>query len=219
MSRALRRQRLALGLTKREFARRLVPASKNFRGAHKEWHRSITPELEALLNTDRMGYVSERPITPTDKSWGLAEFIVRHVPPNAVVVETGRNLGVSTAVFAEMCRDCRIISIELYPRPEATARLAKYAHVELRNICTYEAPAAFADHSIDVLYIDGPHEYRQVMEELRAWFSKVKPTGVIAGHDYHYLWASEIRAVTDFFGCPPHYVYRDSSWAYNLAEL
>lgn len=36
----------------------------------------------------------------------------------------------------------------------------------------------------DFVYIDAKHDYRSVMNDLRAWYPKVKPGGIIAGHDY-----------------------------------
>jgi Methyltransferase domain len=47
-----------------------------------------------------------------------------------------------------------------------------------------EAVSSFADNSLDFVYIDANHEYQAVLEDIRAWFSKVKPGGVLAGHDY-----------------------------------
>lgn len=40
------------------------------------------------------------------------------------------------------------------------------------------------DESLDLLYLDGDHNYEGVKADLAAWFPKVKPGGVISGHDY-----------------------------------
>jgi FkbM family methyltransferase len=47
-----------------------------------------------------------------------------------------------------------------------------------------EASPLIPHHSLDFVYIDARHDYDSVMEDLEAWFEKVRPGGVIAGHDY-----------------------------------
>ena len=47
-----------------------------------------------------------------------------------------------------------------------------------------EAVATFADGSLDFVYIDANHEFQAVLDDIHAWFPKVKPGGVLAGHDY-----------------------------------
>ena len=37
---------------------------------------------------------------------------------------------------------------------------------------------------MDFVYIDARHDYESVLEDLNAWFHKVKPGGILAGHDY-----------------------------------
>lgn len=47
-----------------------------------------------------------------------------------------------------------------------------------------EAAPDFADESLDFVYIDAQHHYEAVMEDLELWYPKVKPGGIISGHDY-----------------------------------
>ena len=46
------------------------------------------------------------------------------------------------------------------------------------------AVCSFADDSLDFVYIDANHEYSAVLQDIRGWFAKVSPGGVLAGHDY-----------------------------------
>ena len=43
---------------------------------------------------------------------------------------------------------------------------------------------AFKEASLDLLYLDGRHNYEGVKEDLEAWYSKIRPGGIICGHDY-----------------------------------
>ena len=47
-----------------------------------------------------------------------------------------------------------------------------------------EAAPLIPDHSLDFAYVDARHDYASVLEDLEAWFPKVKPGGILAGHDY-----------------------------------
>ena len=50
----------------------------------------------------------------------------------------------------------------------------------------YSVPAAaqFPDHAFDWIYIDGMHDYENVLADLRAYADKVKDEGFILGHDF-----------------------------------
>ena len=46
-----------------------------------------------------------------------------------------------------------------------------------------DASTVFVDGVLDFVYIDADHSYQAVMDDIAAWMPKVKPGGVIAGHD------------------------------------
>lgn len=43
---------------------------------------------------------------------------------------------------------------------------------------------AFSDNSIDLVFIDGDHRYHSVSKDIRNFWAKIKPGGIMAGHDY-----------------------------------
>jgi hypothetical protein len=64
-------------------------------------------------------------------------------------------------------------------------RLAKHgARSEIWRRTSVKAAEDIADGSLDFVYIDARHDYGSVLEDLAAWFPKVRPGGLIAGHDY-----------------------------------
>lgn len=50
---------------------------------------------------------------------------------------------------------------------------------------SWEQAAQFEDGSIDFVYIDADHAYESVVKDITAWAPKVKPGGMISGHDYN----------------------------------
>ena len=47
-----------------------------------------------------------------------------------------------------------------------------------------ESAEHFADASLDFIFIDAAHDYDSVVKDLAAWYPKLKPDGIFAGHDY-----------------------------------
>ena len=51
---------------------------------------------------------------------------------------------------------------------------------------------------IDFVYLDGNHEYEAVKADLAAWWPKLSPFAILAGHDYDPRHPGVIRAVDEF---------------------
>ena len=60
-----------------------------------------------------------------------------------------------------------------------------------------EAARDFPDQSLDFAFIDARHTYEATCEDLAAWWPKVRPGGLIAGHEY--VHAPGVRAAVDAF--------------------
>lgn len=53
------------------------------------------------------------------------------------------------------------------------------------RITSKEASSKFKDASLDFVFLDGSHEYADVKLDIQKWLPKVKPGGILAGHDYY----------------------------------
>jgi SAM-dependent methyltransferase len=74
-----------------------------------------------------------------------------------------------------------------------------------------EAAETFEDESLDFVFIDASHDYENVLADIKAWYCKVKPGGVLSGHDYP-DWPGVKKAVDDVFGKDK--VARYGSWVH-----
>ena len=165
------------------------------------------PELErvrmAMLPPMRATYARPRPVVPVREE---LPFLL-----NARgLLGTGAEVGVKTGWFSEVLLDRwqgrKLVSIDPWQADEPDA------YVDVANVSQAEHDAFLAetrarlerfgdrseiwrdysttaaervgDASLDFVYLDARHDRDSVLEDLEAWFGKVRPGGVIAGHDY-----------------------------------
>jgi len=165
---------------------------------------------------------------------GLWEFI-RLLPSDMVMAEVGCFRGESASYFARKAKKIFCVDpwqdytekldggpgVTLTNMAEAEAAfdrvVARFPNViEKKKGTSIEMAKTFADHSLDMVYIDANHEHDAVVADLAAWLPKVKSNGIIAGHDYDYTDANGKRsgvekAVRAVCGVPDR-VFPDSTW-------
>lgn len=57
----------------------------------------------------------------------------------------------------------------------------------------------FSKESLDFVFIDANHSYSGIMEDLNAWYNKVRAGGILAGDDYSSEFPGVIQGVNEFF--------------------
>lgn len=60
------------------------------------------------------------------------------------------------------------------------------------------ASKLFKAKSLDLVYIDGSHDYKSVLKDIKAWYPKLKNGGVISGDDFNEHWKGVVDAVIEF---------------------
>lgn len=158
---------------------------------------------------------------------------VQESPDPAVFVEVGSWLGRSIAFLAvEVLNSKKKIELHAVdnwkgaPETPATVEFMKandgrklfeenmrrggvWNMIKVHNQESAEAAKAFADGTVDFCFIDAGHDYQHVLADIRAWLPKIRPGGVIAGHDYTDSFVGVKRAVED---CFKDFVVVGNSW-------
>lgn len=62
-------------------------------------------------------------------------------------------------------------------------RLAPY-NFSIDKMTSMESVKNIKENSLDFVFIDGNHSYKNVLEDITEWTKKVKAGGIVAGHDY-----------------------------------
>lgn len=76
---------------------------------------------------------------------------------------------------------------------------------------SHDAAISYKNRSLDFIFLDGSHEYKDVLLDLQLFYPKLKRGGIIAGHDYANFMPVRM-AVHEFFNCG---VLWDGSWIKN----
>jgi hypothetical protein len=65
--------------------------------------------------------------------------------------------------------------------------LSLYPDCTLIRSTSMDALKYFEDGSLDFVYLDGDHSFRAFAADIVEWSKKVKPGGIVSGHDYFYF--------------------------------
>jgi hypothetical protein len=157
----------------------------------------------------------------------LYEAAVAAAPPGALLVEIGCFLGRSLCMLGTFARGAgrghRVVGVDhccVAPsdgeQGELTLALGgTFAGVLTRNVTvvglapivsvlvqdSVVAAELFADRSVFFAFIDADHSFEAVSRDIRAWLPKIRPDGILSGHDYNdRAWPGIRRAVESVFG-------------------
>lgn len=155
-------------------------------------------------------------------------------PRNMIMAEIGCYVGDSTEIFAKNFKQVYAIdpwlngyddgdaSSYLHPMDQIERQfdelLKAHANIDKLKMPSVDAAKSVMDKSLDFVYIDGNHRYEAVLDDIRAWFPKVKRTGFIAGHDYGHKLAPGVKmAVDELLGIPDER-FKETSWVIKIDE-
>lgn len=134
---------------------------------------------------------------------------------NPLIVEIGSAHGASSIILAEAAKELNghLICIDSFPedyygqekfgsygKKQFIKNMKPYAY-EFINLSSSEAISYVQQTveeigKIDVLFIDGDHDYEGVMEDIKNYVPLVKPGGYIGFHDYYNV-AFGVRKAVD----------------------
>lgn len=116
-------------------------------------------------------------------------------PKRAIVAEVGVDEGVFTEQILATCKPAKLHLIDIWAseryHPGKASVVERKFHDQIRdgvveiNIgYSMDVLRNFEDEYFDWIYIDSAHTYSTTAEELKLARRKVKPGGIISGHDY-----------------------------------
>lgn len=136
-------------------------------------------------------------------------FILENVKDSSVIaVDPWRAFPTNSGEGAETYEEWDFKAIE----DEFWKNVGKNAdRVSMRRETSLEA-AVNIDSGLDIVFIDAAHDHDNCLEDIRAWWPKVRPGGCLCGHDYQHTFPGVMRAVAESFNLATVGVGPDSMW-------
>lgn len=142
------------------------------------------------------------------------ELLASRVPAHGIIVEIGSFKGRSSWALAKSCHpSVKVFCIDLwedeyqkkYPLEDDVNKGPMYEEF-LKNVadCPNIVPIKGnsteiewpEDRKADLIFIDGDHTSPQVDKDVEVWIKRLKPNGVLTGHDFNIkLYPDVCRAV------------------------
>lgn len=188
-------------------------------------------DIKSLIAMPRQSRVAMSNMNSTE---GLFFLCRQFFKPDFEMVEIGSLEGVSTLMFAKFCK--KVYSVDYYdyvppptgriPEHDAMFREAEQLFIartkDVPNIVkirksSVEAAKDFPDESLDAVYIDGAHEEEFVREDIRTWRRKLKPGGILSGHDFWLPYIEDILRKEE--GLNQITTAPDTSWAVPIPTI
>lgn len=133
------------------------------------------------------------------------EELLKHMPKQGNVAELGVDTGTFSKKIMEINKPAKLHLVDAWDTPrygtdkqhavtqKFKAEIDKgtiQMHIGYSTDCAFH----FEDGYFDWIYIDTNHSYQTTFAELRAYAPKMKPGGIMAGHDFiNGNWISTLR--------------------------
>lgn len=82
---------------------------------------------------------------------------------------------------------------------ERAKKSLKGHDAKLLKMMSLPASRMVKDESLDFVYIDGNHTFDYVMTDIIEWAKKVRPGGIVSGHDYYPFRRAEVVPAVDAY--------------------
>ncbi|CAE8608550.1 unnamed protein product [Polarella glacialis] len=147
---------------------------------------------------------------------GLLDTLASADSSPLLMAEIGVSMGSTSVFLLELNPSLRMILVDPYSdfpfhtqlvdggardkdKAIASERLEPYLERATQIFKpSVEAAKEVPNESLDLVFIDGEHSYKECREDIKAWAPKVRAGGVLAGHDYTLKFPGVVRAVNEF---------------------
>jgi len=186
--------------------------------------------IRAIVPAPKINLLDEKfPIYKMRANSTGLEDLAALLPLNAIVAEIGSYAGESTRILMNSKRIAKLYAIDPWlngydnwdfanysdmraVEAQFDARTAGLPVVKMKMM-NLEAAKQIPE-PLDMVYIDACHRYAAVKEDIEIWCKKVKPGGLLAGHDFDF--GEVVHAVQEFAAGREILTFKDASWAIRI---
>ena len=151
----------------------------------------------------------------TDEEEQMISRYASRVPGDGVIVNIGVEYGRSmAAIITNAFKSVSVIGVEIAPKDEFDENMRRTGLSGRYKLVTGDSKEVGRKWTtpIDMIFIDGAHEYENVKGDIEQWARHVKPGGFILFHDVacmsnkmpHPLHHEVSRAINEWFAGKEH---------------
>lgn len=153
-------------------------------------HRAVCLKLLTLARGIEIKTLAEVGVWLGEASYFFAQFfpnahlyLVDPWKPSNQYLETGQGPGTSQKDYDQALQNVKRLfqdnpQVSIFPKSSQEA-------------------LSLVPNNLDLVFIDGDHSYEAVKHDILSWKQKVRPGGILAGHDYHPNFPGVVEAVDE----------------------
>ena len=92
----------------------------------------------------------------------------------------------------------------------AKIALSPYPNCIIKKQTSMEVARSIPNETLDFVYIDAAHDFKNIAMDICEWSKKVRPGGIVYGHDYTVKFARQ-------YACHVKYIVDAYMWSYQIS--
>jgi predicted O-methyltransferase YrrM len=184
----------------------------------RKYTRPLRDGVRMRVMTDRIQrsvHLADEDRTEKRRRWHvLVDLIHEKCPKEKVVMaEVGVRSGVNSAHILKYCPQIEVLrAVDIAPITSNYEWILELDRFDFIQGDSADVAGTFDDDIFDIVFVDADHSEASVRRDVGAWLPKVKPGGVIAGHDYGSKNHAGVKiAVDDIFSGHAHPIELDAN--------
>lgn len=126
------------------------------------------------------------------------------LPDNPIIVNIGACFGTSVLSMLEARPDAYIFSVDISPCPDEAHHIALAGLSDPCHVVRVLGPSQQVGHwwpraSVDMVFVDGAHDYDAVRDDIEAWKPVVREGGLLVFHDYDKPICPKVKPAVDVY--------------------
>ena len=131
------------------------------------------------------------------------DYELRDVNGSVRMAELGVFTAMTSNFLVDLFPQLHLTLVDVHPYPQILDLVQREPdRVKFCHGTTTAMALQVPDNSLDLIFIDAQHTYKNVSEDIQTWAPKLKDTGILGGHDLYDRVYPGVRRAVEEIGVP-----------------